>query len=285
MPQAVIPIDVPADVVVVPVVSDNERFVSPEPVIVDPAPRATHVAKRSATRRLFVGAVAAVALFAAAFGGSLWGHRTAPADAAARTPPAPLIPKVEVAAARKAADSAVSTPRSISTDATATTALTFADAAAPIPSAPRIQPKATAATASRAANRAASTAPPVSRTRPLPHCRPESPPLQARGSDGRRSRKLRRTRLRSVATANPSTRPPRTSRISVSPADGDGTGAASHSHPAPTVGRSGRSSVLAPRPADPPPRSSRPSLRSLAEHFERWRGGRPTTGSRPCSRR
>lgn len=144
-PHAAAPIGVPAAVVVVPEVSDAESSVSPEPVLVDPAlraQRAMHVPGRSAPRRLLVGTVVAVALFAAAsfgvFGGFLSGHRAAPRDAAAPTPPAP--PKATAATVPKAAIAAVSTPRAISTEATA-------------------------ATAPKAANPAASTPRPISRTR------------------------------------------------------------------------------------------------------------------------
>ena len=158
-PHAGAPIGMPAPEVVVPVVSDADSSVSPEPF-------AMHVPGRSGRRRLLVGTVVAVALFAAAsfgvFGGFLSSHRAAPADAAAPTPPAP--PKATAATTPKAANPAVSTPRPISTEATAATALR-ADAAARTPPEPLTQPKATAATASKAANPAASTPRPISQTR------------------------------------------------------------------------------------------------------------------------
>jgi hypothetical protein len=137
-PHAAVPIGVPTPVVVVPVVSEAESHVGPEPVLVDPAlgaPPAMHVPGRSAPRRLLLGTMVAVALFAAAsfgvFGGFLSGHRAAPADAAAPTPPAP--PKVTAATAPKAADPAVSTLRPISTEATAATAPKVANPALSTP--------------------------------------------------------------------------------------------------------------------------------------------------------
>ncbi|MGZ6662524.1 MAG: hypothetical protein ACXVHL_34935 [Solirubrobacteraceae bacterium] len=167
-PNAGAPIGVPAPVVVVPVVSAAESSVSPEPVLVDPvlrAQRAMHVPAWSGPRRLLVGTVVAVALFAAAgfgvFGGLLSGHRAAPADAAAPTPPA--RPRATAATAPKVANPAVSTPRPVSTEATSATALrAAADAAFPTPPTP---PDATAATAPKAANPAVSTPRAISRTR------------------------------------------------------------------------------------------------------------------------
>ena len=172
-PDAVAPIDVPAAVVVVPVVSGGESLVSPEPVLVDSAlgaHGAMHVRWRSARRRRVVGTVVAVTLFAAAgfgvFGGSVSGHHGALADAAAPTPPAQVTLQKETAAtAPKTVNPAVSTPRPILTEATAATVLRAADAGARTPPALLAQPKLTTATPSRAANPAASTPRPTSRAR------------------------------------------------------------------------------------------------------------------------
>jgi len=130
--------------------SDDDSPVSPELMLVDPAPAvravpAVRVPKRSAPRRLLVGAVAALALSATAGSGVFVGllsssHREAALSDAVATPPPPIPPTPTHADVPKAANPSA-------------------------PTTPTIPPKVAAAAVPKTANPAVPATPTSSRTR------------------------------------------------------------------------------------------------------------------------